>query len=796
MNQNKSEVRNRPALLPHELVSQAKYDMEASSSSSQSSLRDLTTLHLDEPQPQGLRGLHQENSLLRDELTTSKSTILHLIHELNQAKNQTRAAAASHNGSRLQVEAASAESHVQTQMSSTTLRLEGSPAPPLSPSAAAATPAHQSRGRMQPFVATQEAREEPAISPRVLAQWPQTGFGPVDSLPGSPLKATQAYQSGKISKRLGMQKGVVGGWVGAEKGVGSTAQQLRLRDSMLADLRSQNKALADEVGQYMHEQRRLQGQIQASKGLKEHNARLTRQLKEARAEWRAAKEESKALQAQLDTSHKQAKHGSNKTALAKEQVRAYEAKLASKTDMMDRLYDCLTALQRQYEINKEDGLYWQQTAQAKATQLAMAETELEQLRHEVAAAQGQAQYLNQQWADIHADLLEERDRHEARRASPARTTSHLRTNPTPAKHRPTTARWHLHHSFHAPSPAVSPLHPHRSFPVSPYLHPHASPAASPLQTHWSPRNIPDAASPCTVQQGQLRKTRMAQATAAARGLHHAQDRQNWSRQRQASMAEPSIEDSAEAQGMPVASSTAIRRTLQQPALQTDAAQGGQTTSRKSAAAPGSTPVRVQRCSVEGASYTAAPAVSPRHAADDGRRSVQTEQPDVHSTGVGSSPVQAQHIRTGTDRSAGLISTEAGQEAVGEPVTSSAPRQVSAKEQELWEQLQAANKDLQRAAQSQSVLQQQMEAASAAASQYKQQAQGTGRLDSFKQQVSQLKVISQAGNLRASQDSILSSPGASTSYDHLSVPQAQLSVNKATAQSHPAKWAVHANEIVG
>ena len=36
----------------------------------------------------------------------------------------------------------------------------------------------------------------------------------------------------------------MGGWGGADKGVGSTAQQLRLRDSMLADLRSQNKALA------------------------------------------------------------------------------------------------------------------------------------------------------------------------------------------------------------------------------------------------------------------------------------------------------------------------------------------------------------------------------------------------------------------------------------------------------------------------------------------------------------------------------------------------------------------------
>ena len=37
-------------------------------------------------------------------------------------------------------------------------------------------------------------------------------------------------------------------------------------------------------------------------------ARLTRQLKEARSEWRAAKEEGKALQAQLDASHKQVLH--------------------------------------------------------------------------------------------------------------------------------------------------------------------------------------------------------------------------------------------------------------------------------------------------------------------------------------------------------------------------------------------------------------------------------------------------------------------------------------------------------
>ena len=45
---------------------------------------------------------------------------------------------------------------------------------------------------------------------------------------------------------------------------------------------------------------------------------------------------------------------------------------------------------------------------------------------------------------------------------------------------------------------------------------------------------------------------------------------------------------------------------------------------------------------------------------------------------------------------------------------------------------------------------------------------------MQKQVSQLQVMTQEGNLRASQDSMLSSPGASTSYDHLSVPQPQVS----------------------
>ena len=43
----------------------------------------------------------QENSALRDELTTSKSTILHLIHELNQAKCQQAKPSVSHSSGKL-----------------------------------------------------------------------------------------------------------------------------------------------------------------------------------------------------------------------------------------------------------------------------------------------------------------------------------------------------------------------------------------------------------------------------------------------------------------------------------------------------------------------------------------------------------------------------------------------------------------------------------------------------------------------------------------------------------------------
>ena len=54
------------------------------------------------------------------------------------------------------VEAESAGSHAQTQMSSTKMNLEGSPAPPLSPTAAAGTPQQQTRGRLSLAPAAEE----------------------------------------------------------------------------------------------------------------------------------------------------------------------------------------------------------------------------------------------------------------------------------------------------------------------------------------------------------------------------------------------------------------------------------------------------------------------------------------------------------------------------------------------------------------------------------------------------------------------------------------------------------------
>ena len=45
-------------------------------------------------------------------------------------------------------------------------------------------------------------REQPLVSPRVLAQWPQTAHSPKG---GVPIKQSQAYQPGKVPKRLAMQ---------------------------------------------------------------------------------------------------------------------------------------------------------------------------------------------------------------------------------------------------------------------------------------------------------------------------------------------------------------------------------------------------------------------------------------------------------------------------------------------------------------------------------------------------------------------------------------------------------------
>ena len=46
------------------------------------------------------------------------------------------------------------------------------------------------------------SREQPLVSPRVLAQWPQTAHSPKG---GVPIKQSQAYQPGKVPKRLAMQ---------------------------------------------------------------------------------------------------------------------------------------------------------------------------------------------------------------------------------------------------------------------------------------------------------------------------------------------------------------------------------------------------------------------------------------------------------------------------------------------------------------------------------------------------------------------------------------------------------------
>lgn len=309
---------------------------------------------------------------------------------------------------------------------------------------------------------------------------------------------------------------------------------------------------------------------------------------------------------------------------------------------------------------------------------------------------------------------------QARRDSSAKASTLLHPTTSPARRRATMDSSayirkspSLRPHPQAASPTTLPLRPHRSASAAPHLYPYPSPTASPaspLQAyHWSPRNIPEDASPL----GQTRLSNLQHvsqaASAAALSSPQGQCRQGslrLSRQRQGSAAQHSTGDSLLI-NMDGALPSGMLRARQQPAEQTGTIPLGRSTGSGGAAAMSVSPSRSQHPNLEGAPQATHPKGSPIHTSADASRPGATQRPSrgTGSRAVGKSLPGASDISIADNRTS-PSPVRASKAAVaretvtgagsGTTVASSSPR-LSAKEQALWQQLQAANRNLQRGA---------------------------------------------------------------------------------------------------
>lgn len=308
---------------------------------------------------------------------------------------------------------------------------------------------------------------------------------------------------------------------------------------------------------------------------------------------------------------------------------------------------------------------------------------------------------------------------QARRDSSAKASTLLHPTTSPARRRATMdSSAHirkspsLHSHPHAASPATLPLHPHRSASAAPRLYPYPSPTASPaspLQAcHWSPRNIPEDASPLSqTRLSNLQDVSQA-ASAAALSPPQGQRRQSslgLSRQRQGSAAQYSTDDSLLRDFMDGALPSNMLR-ARQTAQQTGSVPLGRSTGSGGAAAMSLSPSS-RHPNLEGAPQTTHLKGSPMHASADASRPGATQRPSrgTGSRAVGTALPEAAHVSTADNRTtpspvraskAAVAKETVTGASSGAAVACSSPR-LSAKEQALRQQLQAANRNLQRGA---------------------------------------------------------------------------------------------------
>ncbi|KAK9813002.1 hypothetical protein WJX72_007109 [[Myrmecia] bisecta] len=185
----------------------------------------------------------------------------------------------------------------------------------------------------------------------------------------------------------------------------SEAQQLRVKDRLICELRAQNKQLLDELAGAQKENDKLRAAGRRDMRLQEQHSQLLDKVRGLRHQNEALGAEKAELQRQLDGLKKQVRQHRNQQTMAKEKVNICAQRLQEKGEMLERVHATLKALHTQFAATMQGvsaaTVHAHSTAGAAAYKLASvaaAEATLQGLQPEVNTLESQCNMLMQKLA--------------------------------------------------------------------------------------------------------------------------------------------------------------------------------------------------------------------------------------------------------------------------------------------------------------------------------------------------------------------------------------------------------------
>ncbi|CAL5223853.1 g6436 [Coccomyxa viridis] len=172
---------------------------------------------------------------------------------------------------------------------------------------------------------------------------------------------------------------------------GAVQAQARMKNRLIADLRSQKQQLTEELESALMENQQLKQRVQQDERLKAQHDGLLERLRGARAELDQALAQRQQADLAMGSLQQRVRAMAAKQAVSRETEHKMASRMLEKNKMLDQLYETLKELKQQYEAGREEA--------------AMAATGLEEAQHQLAQHAAAAEDARKLQADASASLV-------------------------------------------------------------------------------------------------------------------------------------------------------------------------------------------------------------------------------------------------------------------------------------------------------------------------------------------------------------------------------------------------------